>query len=41
MDFVPFDTIGLSVSDFDDLYQTYNTLKSKSTFNLPGILISI
>jgi hypothetical protein len=32
MDFVPFDTVGLSVSDFDDLYQTYNTLKAK--FNI-------
>jgi hypothetical protein len=32
MDFVPFDTIGLTVSDFDDLYQTHNILKSK--FNI-------
>jgi len=32
MDFVPFNTIGLAASDFDDLYQTYNTLKEK--FNI-------
>ena len=32
MDFVPFNTIGLTASDFDDLYQTYNALKEK--FNI-------
>jgi hypothetical protein len=29
MDFVPFDTVGLTVSQFDNFYQTYNVLKGK------------
>jgi hypothetical protein len=32
MDFVPFDTVGLTASQFDDFYQTYNVLKQK--FNI-------
>ena len=36
MDFVPFDTVGLSVSDFDDLYKTYNTLKAKFDIQSTG-----
>ena len=32
MDFVPFDTVGLTASQFDDFYQTYNVLKEK--FNI-------
>jgi hypothetical protein len=44
MDFVPFDTVGLTVSQFDDFYQTYNVLKEKFdiqptgniNFNLDG-----
>jgi len=32
MDFVPFDTVGLTASQFDDFYQTYNALKAK--FNI-------
>jgi hypothetical protein len=29
MDFVPFDTAGLTINQFDDFYQTYNVLKEK------------
>jgi hypothetical protein len=44
MDFVPFDTVGLTISQFDDFYQTYNVLKEKFdiqptgniNFNLDG-----
>jgi hypothetical protein len=36
MDFVPFNTVGLTTSDFDDLYQTYNTLKKKCNIHLTG-----
>jgi len=32
MDFVPFDTVGLTATQFDDFYQTYNSLKAK--FNI-------
>ncbi|MHB8207269.1 hypothetical protein [Mucilaginibacter sp.] len=32
MDFVPFDTVGLTASQFNDFHQTYNVLKEK--FNI-------
>src|SRR6185437_4384415 len=36
MDFVPFDTVGLSASNFDNFYQTYKTLDEKFDIHPTG-----
>lgn len=38
MDFVPFDTVGLTINDFDNLYQTYKTLKEKFNIHPTGYI---
>ena len=36
MDFVPFDTVGLTATDFDDFYQTYKALDEKFDIHPTG-----
>ena len=36
MDFVPFDTVGLTASQFDDFYQTYNLLEANFSIHPTG-----